>query len=288
MIAAIRSAGLPALLLVPAACGDSSGTGPSYETFSSVAMVTSNLGGPVLRSSDAGNEIIQVTGTYQHDTGRTVLDLGNYTLIDPDGFGDSDGDGLLELSDGTVTVEVLPGYDGFDYATFFGDGFYTAGGTDFLANGIFGIITEAGDMPSSGAGSYSGVGSAILVDSGSDDVTEQTATATVNANFASGLADVDLIFDDTAVDGEDNPVPPAIDRLSVTDMAIAGNLFSGGTIVADYDDALAADPVGTVSGQRADGAFFGFDGPAGIPAEVGGTLLIEGSAGTVAAGFLAD
>lgn len=259
-----------------------------YETFSSTAAVVSGLGGPVLRSTASDNTVIAVSGTYDHATGRTVLDLGNYTLIDPDGFSDLDGDGLAELSDGTVTVEVLPGYGGFDYATFFGDGLYAVGGTDFLANGIFGIVTDPSDMPGSGIASYAGTSSAIVVDGPSGNVTEQTGTAGVSANFGVGTATVEMIFDDVAVDGVGNPVPPALDSLSVSDMTIAGNRLAGGTILADYDDALASDPVGAVSNAVAEAVFFGFERAGSLPDEVGGVVLIEGSTGTVASGFITD
>ncbi len=156
-----------------------------------------------------------------------------------------------------------------------------------LANGIFGIMSEAGDMPVSGTATYAGPGSAILVDSGSGDVTEQTASAQVRAEFAAGTASVGLVFDDTAVDGVGNPVLPAIDNLSVRDMLIRDSQFVAGTIEADCDDALAADPEGAVSNERAQGFFFGFDPSTRIPDEVGGSLLIEGSDGTAAAGFIA-
>ena len=275
-------------LLALAACSGGGSTEtdvPVYESFGSDASVTSELAGPVLRSSASGNEVIAASGTLRHDTGRIVLDLGNYVLDDPDGFGDRDGDGLAELSDGTVTIEVIPGFEDFDFVRFFGDGEYTTGGTRYLVNGIFGIATAAADMPLSGTATYSGPVAAILVPTGGGEV-EQSGTTLATVDFG-GTLDLRMTFDDTAVDGVGTPVAPALDEIAIRRMGIAGNSFSGGTITVDFDDG-AGDPVGTVRSQRAEGRFFGYDAARRIPDEIGGVVIVEGAGATIAAGFVAD
>jgi hypothetical protein len=136
-------------------------------------------------------------------------------------------------------------------------------------------------MPNRGTATYTGMGGVGLVRGGTT-LDSSTNTATVTADFAAARVDVDMpgFTGDAATAGN-------FDRIQINGMAISGNRFTGGTLVATRSG-NPVTPIGTVTSQSAQGAFFGSDLTNGTPDEVGGLYIANGSTGTLTGAFVAD
>jgi len=142
-----------------------------------------------------------------------------------------------------------------------------ASGTTSL---VYGVSTAAGDMPAAGTLPVGtvvyGDGEALFAETeGGTVFSRGTARATVN--FAA--ADVDLVA-----------TPPntaqGFDELRATDMVVSGNAFTGGRVALRLGGVDVTESVtGPVAGSASAGLFFGPAQP--VPAEIGGTVVIDGA-----------
>ncbi len=258
-----------------------------YETIYSEAAATSNLRGIGLGIPQTGQEantipLLVVSGSVRHDVGPLSLDDGLYAFtgtmhyVDPD-----DPDQGVYFSDGNGGVIFLSEFDGgtFEYVLRY-NGEYRIGPDTYSSEGVYGIVTAADDVPSSGIANYSGVafGSGATVSGGSFELLSGTATATVNfldktlSLIADGFSDVGA----------------PVDEVRVAGAVIDGASFGGGTISLMNGDASADGILGPNVQSQFGGSFYGYDDALQIPDELGGMLLKAGDDGFVALYFAAD
>lgn len=274
-----------------AACGGSS-TGnstttsaPSYETLlNSTAARTSTFGGIALRSNNTSSvlDIVTTTGATTHNTGNTTISDGTYSLTDADGF-----DGGNSLTDGisTITKDLSSLSGTYEYVTIYGQA-YTFDNDAYDSVGIGGIITSASDVPTSGSASYTGDAYGLVV-TATQGFDLKNGTSTVLADFSAGTVDATMTGFTATNQATGNAASAPIDTISATGMTIAGNGFFGGTVTAS-NGAAVVNVSGINSTANAQGAFFGYDAAASAPDEVGGLILLQGDAGIVTGGFIAD
>lgn len=268
----------------------------TYETLASTAPKTSTLGGFLTRAPANvlnGSETVRVAGTLNHATGALTLQDDKYTFTDPDGI---DANGVAE--DGAGARFEAFDTASYEYVTAY-TGQYTSGGTTYDVDGVVGIMTEAADMPNTGRATYTGIASAGVNDytqdsygTGNRAFALQNGVSTVNADFAAGTVDVTMnnftAREFTGIPGNefvDASATTPVDTIRVTGMTIAGNSFTGGTLVTERNGA-AVNITGPNTITQSAGGFFGQSG--GIPDEVAGGVTSEGNNGSIYAGYIAD
>lgn len=263
----------------------SSLTGPTttYQTLSSTAAVTSALAGAAVRSNGTTGALDVVTLTNSsttHNTGATTINDGTYTLTDADGF-----DANNQLTDGTSTIAPVASVTGnYEYVTAYTQS-YSAGGVNYtIPAGVVGIATAAADVSTSGSATYTGEAAGVVA-SGTSSFDLTNGTATVTANFGSGNVNVTTTGFTATRTGGAGTVP--IDTVSVSNMSISGNTFSGGT-VSTLNGGVAVSVTGANTTATASGAFFGYDAGTNFPDEVGGVIVQQGDNGLVGVGFVGD
>ena len=269
----LRRSPLVLLPVLAALAGCGGGGGGSSGNFADVpdyvplsnrtADKTSNLKGFVINSEGAASEqFVQATGKLRHETGA-LEDFG----INGQNVNDRDGDAGGEWSSGSVTITK-------DEGTFAGSyrysGLYRVEGGTTEGPAIIGVVTAAGDVPRSGSATYRGDGFVAGVINGATAV-DGLGQSRVDADFGTGRVDVTI----SSLDD------PNVDTVTISDMSISGNGFSGGTIAIDGSTA----PLGTGVTVDAQGAFYGQSG--NQPAEAGGGFTANGSQGELFGGFLA-
>lgn len=287
---------LPVLCLALAGCNSSTAPKkpPSGTVYSQSNLTgasggqetgTTVLLGTAIRSnaSTGALALTKVTGSLDLATGKLTLDDGTYVMIDPDG---ADGFGVLTDGSATATTNADIGFSG-DYAFAIAyDQSYSSGSSTFDSIGIYGAATNAKDVPSSGSAKYLGEASATVV-TAANGYDMKNGTAQVSANFKTGLVDVEM-KDFTITDQATNKAASGpLDQISVADMKIKNNQFSGGTMTMELNgrEVLA---LGDAMTAHAEGAFFGFDTTYGGPDEVGATVLAQGNSGKLFGVLLAD
>ncbi len=283
-IPAATCSAILASLSISACGGGDGGTappagGPSYETLTSTAPLTSRLGGAALRwnMTTGVREIVTTLGTVFHETGRTFSTDATYFFTDPDGF---DASGTLEDGNGSVaSTDALTG--GRDYAASYTHTF-THQGEGYMSVGVSGIITESEDVPMTGRAIYRGEAIGGFGDAGGVNSFNR-GTSEVTADFAAGTVDVTMTGFRTE-SGASNRAS-RIDTIQVTGMTIQENRFSGGDLRLTLNGA-SVDPVPNPRPHQAQGVFYGHDGTA--PDEVGGAVLLRGDGSFLAGGFIAD
>lgn len=259
------------------------GPTPSYETLDSTADATSTLGGVALRSTNTDFDLVATTGSLTHDTGETTLSDGSGSLTDPDGL---DANGQLTDGGSTVTVDDGQLFTGsYEYVRAYQQS-YSSGGTNFDATGIDGIVTDAGDVPTSGTATYSGEAIGVVI-AGNEGYDLENGSSTVTADFGAGTVDATMTGFTARDHATGNTATAPIDTIAATGMTIAGNGFSGGTVTTT-NSGTAVNVTGANTTTAAQGAFFGYDAAASAPDEVGGMVLQQGDDGIVAGAFIAD
>ncbi|MEO0486469.1 MAG: hypothetical protein AAF092_11215 [Pseudomonadota bacterium] len=264
----------------------SSVTSPSvsYQSLSSTAAATSALAGAAIRSNGSTGTLDVVTianSSLTHNTGAATVNDGTYSLTDADGF-DANG----RLSDGSSTLSPAAGFSGrYEYVTPYSQS-YSAGGTSYTVPlGVVGVATAAADVSTSGSATYTGEAAGVVA-SGTTSYDLTGGTATVTANFGSGRVNVTTTgFTATQTGGTASAVP--VDTVSVANMSIAGNTFSGGTVTT-LNGGAVVNVTGPNTTTAAGGAFFGFDATNNFPDEVGGVIAQQGDNGLLGVGFVGD
>lgn len=262
-----------------------SNTAPSYETMSSTADATSTLAGSGIRSNGTSGaiDLTSTSGTLKHDTGATTIDDGTYSLTDSDGF---NGSNVMSDGSSTLTSDGTQGFSGtYEYVRAYNQT-YTSGGVTYDTTGIYGIVTNASDMPTSGSATYTGEATGVVI-TATQGFDLSNGTSTVNANFGAGTVDVTLNGFTSTDQSTGNPSAAPIDTISVTGMAISGNGFSGGT-ASTSNSGTTTSVTGANTTNSAQGHFFGYDAANSQPDEVGGNVVIQGDDGRVIGTFIAD
>lgn len=255
-----------------------------YETLASDAEVTSTLGGVALKFKENPDVVTlsSSSGTLTHNTGTITIDDGTYELIDDDGFA---ANGLL--SDGLSVLIATPAQgfsSSYEYARVYNQG-YLDGTTPYSVVGVYGIVTSATDMPSSGSASYTGEAEGSYTD-GTTNYDLDNGTSSVEANFATGFVDVTMEGFDVVERDTGTAADVGFNGVNITGMSTSGNQFTGGTITTRSDGTLV-QIIGTQTQETAIGRFFGLDS-SNNPDEVGGIGYLAGSDGSVSTIFLAD
>ncbi|MEL6748914.1 MAG: transferrin-binding protein-like solute binding protein [Pseudomonadota bacterium] len=260
-------------------------TSPSYENMSSTADATSTLAGSGIRSNGTSGaiDLVNTSGSLKHDTGATTLNDGTYTLTDSDGFNASN-----VMSDGssTLTSDGTQGFSGtYEYVRAYNQT-YISGGVTYDTTGIYGIATNASDMPTSGSATYTGEATGVVV-TATQGFGLSSGTSTVNADFGAGTVNVTLNGFTATDQATGNAATAPIDTISVNGMTISGNGFSGGTATTS-NGGTTTSVTGANTTSNPQGHFFGYDSANSRPDEVGGNVLIQGDDGRVIGTFIAD
>ena len=255
----------------------------NYQTMTSVAAVTSTVGGSSAVRSDGpiggwfgSMTSVSTSGSVVHDTGRIELDDGTYLFVDVNGP-----DALGNVSDGVAgaTGTLGLGLPAYTYVTEY-HLTYNANGTWHEVNGVAGIVTSASDMPSGGTATYSGDAYAFSIDTTTTATTNnfglQNGVSTVAVDFGAGTATVNLdTF--TKITGTG---AQTFDQIQGSGIVISGAHFTGGTWVTMLGG-VPVDVVGANVSTTSNGTFFGYDANVSAPAEVGGVVSSVGSTGFV-------
>ena len=265
--------------------GDNTNTTPSYEKMNSTANVTSTLSGSGIRSNGTTGAIgvVNTNGTLKHDAGATTINDNTYALTDNDGF---NGNNVMTDGSSTLTSDGTQGFSGtYEYVRAYNQT-YTSGGVTYDTTGIYGIATKTSDMPTSGSATYTGAATAIVV-TATQGFDLSSGTSNVNADFGAGTVDVTLNGFTATDQATGNAATAPIDTISVSDMTISGNGFSGGTATTS-NGGTTTSITGANTSSSAQGHFFGYDSANSRPDEVGGNVLIQGDDGRVIGTFIAD
>lgn len=262
----------------------SANNSPDYEPLASTANATSVLGGVALKlqTIPTSTTLSTSSGTLVHATGATTLNDGTYTLVDPDGY---TANGLL--TDGTSTLISTPaqGFTGnYDFVRAYSHSYFVSD-VPYVATGIYGVVTTASDMPSTGSATFSGEAQASYFNSTTNfDLSK--GKSQITANFADG--NVSVTMDDFTITNRDTGVSSNIgfNGVKIEGMRILGNEFAGGTITTERNGA-SVDVITEGTQQNAIGRFFGLTNT-GLPDEVGGIGYLKGNDGTLTTIFLAD
>jgi len=281
-------------LLMLSACGGapSQDTGtdpvvaPSYETLNSTKDVTSILGGTATQYNRTQKtvKLVTITGTLEHGTGETRIDVDNgaYVFVDLDGPEAVTG----ALSDGSATFEVYPASVNYQYAVMY-DMKHSVSGDEYFSVGIGGIITSASDIPTAATAIYTGAAAAqVYTNSLTEAVRLSNGTSTVNVDFSGKTVDVTMTNFTPIAYVTGAPLVSPIDTITITGMTISGNAFSGGTLTTTNGGATV-EIGGSDAVFGAGGNFFGYDNTTSRPAEVGGVISQDGTDGYITGVFIA-
>jgi len=268
-------------------------TGPdreaTYATLDSTAPGSSRFGGTALRSLDSGNRgtLVRSEGRIDRDSGSLTLTDDLYTFTDTDGsdrfgiFRDANG---AEFAPATNTSATAQDYE---YVSFYA-GSYRVGSQSYTLVGTAGIVTRPINMPTVGRAQYTGDAIVTVAQSNGSVVGLPDGNSTVDADFAAGTVDVTLDRFGPAVDADTGqPATAPLDRITISDMAISSNGYSGGT-VSVQNSGNAVNSIGGITSEQAGGTFFGYDDDILAPDETGGQLLQEGRSGALLGLWIAD
>ena len=154
-----------------------------------------------------------------------------------------------------------------------------------MATGVYGVVTVADDMPSTGSAVFNGEAQARYFNTTRNfDLGERASKVT--ANFADGTVDVEM--DSFTITKRETKVTANVDfnRVNISRMRMFGNQFSGGKITTEHNCAEVAI-IENYTQQSAIGRFFGLTND-GVPDEVGGIGYLKGDDGTLTTIFIAD
>lgn len=265
--------------------GSASGgsTNPAYELIGSTADKTSVLSGSALQANNSNVtlKLTTIKGSLKHDSKATVVEDGTYTLTDKNGPNKKDivGDGISALTyKGSFTGN-------YNYANSFVQS-YSVAGTNFDSIGIIGIATKSADMPTSDSATYKGEAEAVVVhSSGGFDL--KSGISNVKADFGASKASITLNGFTSIDQSTGKPGAAPIDEIKITDIAISGSGFSGGSF-ATSKNGTAVDIVGANAKSQSISNFFGLNAKGDAPSEVGGHVLMEGKGGLVSGSYIAQ
>ena len=217
-----------------------------------------------------------------HNTGATTINDGTYTLVDPEGYA---ANGLL--TDGTSTNVSTPaqGFTGnYDYARAYSHSYFV-NIVPYVATEIYGVVTVAEDMPSTGSAVFNGEAQARYFNT-TRNFGLGERTSEVTANFADGTVDVEM--DSFTITNRETKVTANVDfnSVNISRMPVFGNQFSGGKIMTAHNSAEVAI-IENDTRQSAIGRFFGLTND-GVPDEVGGIGHLKGDEVTLTTIFIAD
>ena len=263
---------------------------PDNQAFLAIDGVGLNISiveGVGLASLETGQQVsptltrVYVYGTRDTATGELVITDTNTILRDPDGaqvagndlsYLDPDNMARFNFSEG-----LYPESAGLEYSRIF-RWLVENEASDVV---VFGVSAEPDMMPDSGIAIYTGTGRG----EGSEPTSSSTfsGSATLAANFTTGLVDVDI----------------QTGRMDFTNvvadqMQISGNSFAGGTVLLlDGANDVTTAQTGGVLGTDAAGLFFGpleTSGASGLdsPGEAGGFIAVGGQTTAVTAFYTVE
>jgi hypothetical protein len=240
------------------------------------------LGGVAFRANgtSGARNITQTRGALDHSDGKVTLIDGTYT------FTASDDDANGEFSDGAATarIDTTRLSDDYTYMRAY-DLIYTASGVTYDTYGIYGIVTQASDMPIAGTANFIGEATG-LVAAGTDGYDLTDGTSTVAVNFRTNAVTVTLsdFTSRNQTTGAAGGAP--LDTITASGMTINGNRFTNGTITTRNNGSVA-NLTGDGTSTTAQGIFYGYDDNNAAPAETAGIILIEGDDGLIYGTFMA-
>jgi len=257
----------------------------AYETLDSTADATSVLGATMIVHNvvTKAKVLMNASGELVHNTGHTTIDVndGYYVLVDPDGIDPDtaiiqdgsfiDGTGAEIQADTTFS-------DGYEYAYAF-QLRHRILGVVHTARAVGGIVTHADHIPTAGSATYTGKAKGTIYNGTVFQQFGSNATSTVDVDFEAGSVDVEMTNFEAA--------PDLVDTITITDMSLTGNTFSGGTVGATNGGVLV-EITGANTTTYAGGNLFGYDAALSGPDEVGGVFETDGDDGWMVGYFLAD
>jgi hypothetical protein len=175
----------------------------------------------------------------------------------------------------------------YEYVSFYA-GSYRVGNEDYSLVGTAGIVTRPINMPTVGRAQYTGDSLVSVARTNGSVVGLPDGNSTVDADFAAGTVDVTLDGFGQAVNANTGqPTTAPLDRITISDMTISGNGYSGGT-VSVQNSGNAVNSIGGITSEEAAGTFFGYVDDILAPDETGGQLLQEGRSGALIGLWIAD
>ena len=278
--------------LIVSGCGETTTPDPTpvpppdlYETLSSSASTTSDVGGVGIRTNGSNSliELVTHSGSLTHNTGAFSVVDDQYTLTDSDG--PNSGGTYNDGSGGTVSQSTSLDSSSYDYAKFANQA-YQSSGISYDVGIVYGIITDASDVPSSGSANYSGDAfGEIVTSSAGYDLSD--GNSSVDVDFGLGTVDVTLDGFSATNSSSGGPTTAPIDTILITGMTISGNRFTGGTFSTELSSAVV-DVTGLNTVTDSAGAFYGYNSAGSIPDELGGLFVSQGDDGIIVGGFLSD
>lgn len=290
------------------ACGGSTDTAavapappatPSYENLSSVAAVTSQLGGTALRINGTTGAMAVITnsGSLNHATQKHIFTDGSITLTDNNGFDASTPSKMVDVNNAALILEsettAANGITGtYEYVRMYETAYIDpVSGDAFDHVGQFGVITSAADVAlATGSATYNGGAAGLLFSNGAQNLNiDIVGDSEVAVNFAAGTVTANVTNISAMASGTQTQVATPLDTITVTGMTItaAGNRFSGG-IITTTGNVTNANITGANTVQETQGIFYGFDATNSRPDEIGGMILESGADGHIVTTFIAD
>jgi hypothetical protein len=265
---------------------------PQYESITSTAATTSPLGGTALQlettlTATTAVDVVQMSGSLTHNTGRITLDDGTYLLVDPNGFSFNG-----QLSDGVNSGARIDGLGTAIFANTYNYVLpfvysYSSGAFTTVTGGMVGIVTSATDVPTAGSAQYFGESFVETTSSsGATAFSYYDGISIVDVDFAAGSVDVTMGFFTNIQQNGTATIAP-IDALAGTGMSIVGASFVGGSWVT-LKGGVVVNITGPGTTTLAGGDFYGYDSAISAPDEVGGVIVMDGSNGLIYGMFVAD
>ena len=123
-----------------------------------------------------------------HSTGATTINDSTYKLVDPEGY---TANGLLTDGTSTLMSTLAQGFTrNYDYVRAYPHSYFV-NTVPYVGTEIYGVVTAAADMPSTGSAVFNGEAQARYFNTTSNfDLGERTSEVT--ANFADGTVDVEV------------------------------------------------------------------------------------------------
>lgn len=265
------------------ACGGGGGgtsSGPTGPV--AVATDTTRLRGAALVMEAGTLERALIAGEYNASNVSGSIRFTHNRGID---ITDANGlDGAGNLTNGTVTLAALSKPSSVQWAFPYVRTVDMAGNPQWGV-GVYGARPLAKYVATSGSANYAGT--ATLFDMGAATPNSQAnGTSNLSVDFGAQSATLDIRTTGGAIAGVDHISFPDLSMRGGSDLGRNSTLFS--TNGQAFLGGSPATALGTIARTNARAHFYGDVSAEGVPDEVGGAVLIEGSSGTISGVFVAD
>lgn len=230
--------------------------------------------------NNSGFTLVPTSGTFNHNTGAFTLADGQYKIT---GIGRLNDQSVINDHNSYLLIDNSLGDHNFSRSY---QQSYDWRGKTYDTLGIFGVSTQADDMPIKGSANYRGQATGLIV-TRTDGYDLIHGTSNVEVDFSTSRGSIQLSDFDVRSHTTGLSTAPPIDIIRVTNVSIEGNDLTGGE-VKTFLHGSEVNVVGEKSISSVGANFFGFDGDTLRPAEIGGVVFLEGDHGFLAGNFISD